>query len=862
MARGSVGKLEWIVDLTGKDKLTPVLDNLKGRIIGTDKASRKGAKGVSFLSGSFGGLTGEITNMIPGLGGVLESIKGLQGGAMRAAGSMGILGKALGAAGAVLALRGPAEQAAMLQTKLLTLNGTIGASAIKMRLLKQATQGTFATDAIVDAEAKIQAFNLPMQLTPELMMNIQQRATMMGVTTERAMDSLVTGIARQSVPWLDNIGIIINATEVYEKFGATLGKTGAQLTDSEKKAAFTAAAVEQLSGAASASSTPASDFQKIGASLLEIGMDLGSTLIPVFKVLRPVIEMVATAVKLAANAFNFFAGGVAAVAAPILEFVNQIAGSVGDLLTPSFEVLASLVARLGSQLVDFIVRDTAHVRRFIVEMQSFMGEHERMWVEWGIKAAEAMGIVNKKTAENMRLQAQQREIMRARKKAEAEKQAQLLKTQELEKQAAEAAKEAAKATEARLKVEKKREKLLRDGAIQILKMKDQTSGLTGEEEKRLKMLVAGAKVETLTGGLKAELITLTQEQVTLQETLNRLMADPFAAEGGLLAIQKTGVALAENKANIAAAKTQIQQIGALVAEAADAKKKPTGTSKKQRAADLNEQLAAARETEAQRIKEMRIKQQLMRIDAQKTDVQRKMLRVESEQGRAQLEIQLKNLEVQRLEVGTTNMLTEAKIRLLNAESKLIKEKLKEAEASAKLDQEQQKLTTNIAPLTAVAGQSAGAISGLAGVTATSAQVAHDAQKPNMDLSKAILASGPAYQDAAQQFVESEKSKALVAAAMQTAFGLATMFTEPHRAAAHFLAAAAFGAISMKKGSESSGGDDAGSGRLPSGGRLPSKSAEDQGPRSVVINFHGVVADPQSTAKQIGNLLASSRGTGR
>ena len=595
MARGSVGKLEWIVDLTGKDRLTPVLDNLKSRIIGTDKASRKGAKGVSFLSGSFGGLTGEITNMIPGLGGVLESIKGLQGGAMRAAGSMGILGKALGAAGAVLALRGPAEQAAMLQTKLLTLNGTIGASAIKMRLLKQATQGTFGTDAIVDAEAKIQAFNLPMKITPELMMNIQQRATMMGVTTERAMDSLVTGIARQSVPWLDNIGIIINATEVYEKFGATLGKTGAQLTDSEKKAAFTAAAVEQLSGAASASSTPASDFQKIGASLLEIGMDLGSMLIPVFKVLRPVIEMVATAVKLAANAFNFFAGGVAAVAAPILEFVNQIAGAVGDLLTPSFEVLASLVARLGSQLVDFIVRDTAHVRQFVVEMQSFMGEHERMWVEWGIKAAEAMGIVNKETAENMRLQAHQREIMRARKKAEAEKQAQLLKTQELEKQAAEAAKQQAKEQEKRLKTEKARSNILREGQINVLKLKEQTKEITRAERERLSHLQAGVKVEALTGKLKTTLIKLTEEQIELQETLNNMLADPFAVEGGVLAIQGAAVALNENKKNIEQTKEDIDEIIRLVDKLGktDAKLPTGGSKRKPTKEELEEEKKAA-----------------------------------------------------------------------------------------------------------------------------------------------------------------------------------------------------------------------------------------------------------------------------
>ena len=290
-------------------------------------------------------------------------------------------------------------------------------------------------------------------------------------------------------------------------------------------------------------------------------------------------------------------------------------------------------------------------------------------------------------------------------------------------------------------------------------------------------------------------------------------------------------------------------------------KLPTGGSKRKPTKEELEEEKKAAELSAQRLLAQR---QNMLLDAESIDLQRKSLGAITDREKAGLEIQRISLERQRLNIGVTNELTEAKHKLLDAEHRLIIAKLQEAEATKKQAEEQQKLNQAIAPLQDVAGQSAGAVSGLAGIIATSAQVSHDAAQPNAKLVDTIMDAGPAYQDSAQKFVESEQAKATVAAAMQTAFGLATLFTEPKRSVAHFLAAAAFGAIAMKKAGSSGGGEsaDQGSGALPGGGRLPTRSEERGGPKSIVINFHGLVVDPQATATQIGNVLASARGTGR
>ena len=77
------------------------------------------------------------------------------------------------------------------------------------------------------------------------MFDIAQRlGRALGRDTASSVESLVTGIGRQSRLMLDNIGIIVKAEEAYESYARANNTTADALTDSQKKQAFLEATME------------------------------------------------------------------------------------------------------------------------------------------------------------------------------------------------------------------------------------------------------------------------------------------------------------------------------------------------------------------------------------------------------------------------------------------------------------------------------------------------------------------------------------------------------------------------------------------------------------------------------------------
>ena len=71
------------------------------------------------------------------------------------------------------------------------------------------------------------------------MFDIAQRlGNALGKDTRMSVESLITGIGRQSRLMLDNIGLIVKSEEAYEAYAEALGKSKDELTDSERKQAF------------------------------------------------------------------------------------------------------------------------------------------------------------------------------------------------------------------------------------------------------------------------------------------------------------------------------------------------------------------------------------------------------------------------------------------------------------------------------------------------------------------------------------------------------------------------------------------------------------------------------------------------
>ena len=66
----------------------------------------------------------------------------------------------------------------------------------------------------------------------------QRLGQALGVDTKDAINSIVTGMGRQSKLMLDNLGIVIKSEDAYERYAQKIGVSKNELDDAQKKEAF------------------------------------------------------------------------------------------------------------------------------------------------------------------------------------------------------------------------------------------------------------------------------------------------------------------------------------------------------------------------------------------------------------------------------------------------------------------------------------------------------------------------------------------------------------------------------------------------------------------------------------------------
>ena len=142
-----------------------------------------------------------------------------------------------------------AKQAAKVQDMsraFTTLSGTGENSAIAVSKIGNAVKGTMSQmDLFKQANnAMILGVTRNTDEMAEMFQIAQTLGAALGVDTPQAVESLITGIGRQSRLMLDNIGIIVKADEAYESYAKKLKITKDELTDAQKKQAFFTAAME------------------------------------------------------------------------------------------------------------------------------------------------------------------------------------------------------------------------------------------------------------------------------------------------------------------------------------------------------------------------------------------------------------------------------------------------------------------------------------------------------------------------------------------------------------------------------------------------------------------------------------------
>ena len=169
------------------------------------------------------------------------------------------------------------------------------------------------------------------------MFDIAQRlGNALGRDTKSSVESLITGIGRQSRMMLDNIGIVVKVDKANQKYADSLRITVDQLTDAQRKQAFLTATMEAArKGVARTGQevvTSQMKFNDFGASMDNLQVEIGTAFIPTLETFAVVftkvadaidadnIQRFATAAAIAAASFGLLSGNIQKAARAMLSF--------------------------------------------------------------------------------------------------------------------------------------------------------------------------------------------------------------------------------------------------------------------------------------------------------------------------------------------------------------------------------------------------------------------------------------------------------------------------------------------------------------------------------------------------------------
>ena len=164
------------------------------------------------------------------MGNIDHSLKKLSGG-------FGALGGVIGASFAIDIIQQFAAESVELASKMEGVEAAFNRLNDPTLLdnLRKATAGTVDDLKLMQTAVKAENFRIPMDVLAKGLDFAQRRAQATGESVDYMVDSFVTGLGRQSVKILDNLGI--SAAELKERMaeGATMAEAVGQIMDEEFK---------------------------------------------------------------------------------------------------------------------------------------------------------------------------------------------------------------------------------------------------------------------------------------------------------------------------------------------------------------------------------------------------------------------------------------------------------------------------------------------------------------------------------------------------------------------------------------------------------------------------------------------------
>lgn len=209
-----------------------------------------------------------------------------------------------------------------------TLSGGSENASVSIEKLGKATNGTMSDfDLFQQANnAMILGVSNNSDEMADMFDMAQRLGSALGRDTRSSVESLITGIGRQSRLMLDNIGIIVKADKAYQDYAIANNKLASQLTDSEKKQAFMNAALDaardKVAQLPEEILTADQKFQQFGASIDNLQKRIGTALMPVLESMAELLTDLADAFdtdRIQAYAFTITGGLVIGMIAYIAQ---------------------------------------------------------------------------------------------------------------------------------------------------------------------------------------------------------------------------------------------------------------------------------------------------------------------------------------------------------------------------------------------------------------------------------------------------------------------------------------------------------------------------------------------------------------
>ena len=170
-----------------------------------------------------------------------------------------------------------------------TLSGGAANASSAINKLKDATDGTVSNfDLLQQANnAMILGVTNNADVMADMFDMAQRLGDALGKDVGHSIESLVTGMGRQSRLMLDNIGIIVKSNDAYKKYAQEVGKTADTLTDYEKKQAFMAATLDaarqKVKNLPPEVENANKTFQRLNASMSNLQNEIGTAFTPLIQ---------------------------------------------------------------------------------------------------------------------------------------------------------------------------------------------------------------------------------------------------------------------------------------------------------------------------------------------------------------------------------------------------------------------------------------------------------------------------------------------------------------------------------------------------------------------------------------------------